>query len=288
MNAHITTVPQNAVLNLGGYTGYKAEEWNRFFWNSVRRFYPWYYLLHRYGKQNADWKKNDCIYESLRQNLLHEFGVILPERTLFQVFNRDGKGLLPADVLRAVSAVVEPLGLEIDRVAVVNKTLGAALGYPERLVDASDAQDFHRKPGICMINIENGYSHAFYWKSIDARKFHDPAFRLALRLRWKSTQVTKLSRVNSLDSYRAMLEAYFAGQPRFPEDAAACILAEARALRSALEQEQPTRDVVLPRLVTINTLLASAMPDRVRPTARDVLEAGEMLLTIFRSAYPPA
>ncbi len=286
MNANITTVPENAVLNLGGYTGYKAEEWNRYFWSSVLRFYPWYYLLHRFDKQNANWKKNDCIYESLRQNLLYEFGVILPERTLFQVFNRGGKGLLPADVLRAISAVIEPLGLEIDRVVVSNETLRGALGYPERMVDVAGAQDFHRKPGICMINIENGYSHAFYWKSLDARKFTDPAFRLALRLRWKSAPSTELSRLNGLDVYRTMLEGYFAGQPKFPADAAAWVLAEAGALRSVLEEESPTRDAVIPRLVSVNTLLASAMPDRFRPTARDVLEAGEMLLTIFRSAYP--
>jgi len=288
MNANILTVPETAVLNLGGYTGYKAEEWNRFFWSSVRRFYPWYYLLHRFGKHNTDWKKNDCIYESLRQNLLHEFGVILPERNLFQVFNRDGKGLLPADVLRAISAVTEPLGLEIDRVVVANKNLGAALGYPDRVVDAADAPDFHRHPGICMINIENGYSHAFYWKSMDARKFADPAFRLALRLRWKSAPPPAFSCLNGLDGYRAMLDGYFTGQPRFPVDAAAWIQAEAGALRSALEQETPARDAVIPRLVSINSLLASSMPDRLRPSARELLEAGDMLLTIFCSAFPPA
>lgn len=288
MNAHILTVPETAVLNLGGYTGYKAEEWNRYFWKSVRRCYPWYFLLHRFGKHNADWKKNDCIYESLRQNLLHEFGVILPERTLFQVFNRGGKGLLPADVLRAISAVIEPLGLEIDQVAVANQTLGGALGYADRVVDAAGAQDWHGKPGICMINIENGYSHAFYWKAMNARKFADPAFRLALRLRWKSAPRAGFSCLNGLESYRTMLEGYFAGQPKFPADAAAWILSEASDLRSALQCEHPSRDAAIPRLVSINSLLASAMPDRFRPAARDVLEAGEMLLTIFRSAFPSA
>lgn len=288
MDAHILIVPENAVLNLGGYTGYKVEEWNRFFWSSVRRFYPWYYLLHRFGKQNADWKKNDCIYESLRQNLLQEFGVILPERTLFQVFNRGGKGLLPADVLRAISAVIEPLGLEIDRVVVANKTLRAALGYTDRVLEPSAAQDFHGKPGICMINIENGYSHAFYWKSMDARKFADSAFRLALRLCWRNAPGAGFSCLNGLDSYRALLERYFAGQPKFPPDAAACILAEAGDLRTALQCEQQSRDAAIPRLVSINTLLAAEMPDRFRPSARHVLDAGEMLLTIFRSAFTPA
>jgi hypothetical protein len=282
----LPSIPESAVLSLGGFTGYKAAEWNRYFWDSVRRFHPWYFLRHRLGRDNTAWKENDCVYDALKHYLLREFGIFLPEKTLFQVYNRSGKGILPRDLLTAISAVVEPLGLEIERVVVANDTLRAALGYSDRVTDLSASATMDGKPGICMINIHDGYSHAFYWNLMRARKFEEDAFRMALCLRWKTAHPVAFSYQAGLTGYRQMLADFFQGQVQIPGPAAALILRRLETLQAQCDAINPSAPAALETLAADLTPILDAvraiLPRKAHPRAVDLLEAGGMLLAIFR------
>ena len=274
------------MLSLGGFTGYKAAEWNRYFWDCVRRFHPWYFLRHRLGRGSTAWKENDCVYDALKHYLVREFGVFLPEKTLFQVYNRSGKGILPRDLLKAISAVVEPLGLEIECVVVANHTLRAALGYSERVTDLSASEAMDGKPGICMINIKGGYSHAFYWKNMRARKFQEDAFRMALCLRWKTAHAVGFSYQAGLTSYRQMLAAFFQAQAQTPEPAAALILSQLERLQAECDAADPcapaAMETLAANLAPILDAVRGMVSGKTRAQTVDLLEAGEMLLAIFR------
>jgi hypothetical protein len=186
VNINYAPLPESAIFSLGGFTCFKPEEWNRFVQDTIRKHHPFYYFRQMFRK-NADssWNNNDCIFDSLKKYLLCEFGIVLPADTIFKVFNEKGEGVLPGNLVRAITAVIEPLGLEIDRIIVPNAILRNGLGCPEKTVDAGYAADFDRKPGICMIHIEDGNSHAFFWQSMDARKFKSEQFRMALQIRRK-------------------------------------------------------------------------------------------------------
>lgn len=281
------TVPESAVLSLGGFTGYKAAEWDRFFLESVRRIHPWYYLRCRFGMQNDTWKTNDCVFQSLKEYVLQEFGILLPEKSLFHVFNRRGKGILPRDLLKAVQAVIEPLGLEIDRVIVADGTLREALGCANCVTDLTGSEAFHGKPGICMINIENGYSHAFFWQAMNPRKFNDPAFRLALRLRWKNAVQPSFSCLKGLLGYLELAKDYFSMRSGIPVGSVGEVLSQLAGLKSVL-QGNLTADVQRTLLVSgmesVLSILRSAAAPHPQPADQHMLEAGEMLLEIFRLA----
>ncbi len=178
------------ILSLGGYTCLRPRPWRRFLWRVAYRRYPWYSLRQLLpGSQRRHIEDNNCILDAVEDYLFHVYGLLTPNDTLFPVYNGRGAGLLPADILPAIRAVVEPLGFEIDSAVVPDNDLRQGLAgtnsscYSTLLVSLDEAAAFHDKPGIAMINIKNGYSHAFYWDCMDARKFGSPEFRLAVKLR---------------------------------------------------------------------------------------------------------
>lgn len=281
------TVPESAVLSLGGFTGYKTAEWDRFFLESVRRIHPWYYLRCRFGMEREDWKTNDCVLQSLKEYVLQEFGILLPEKSLFHVYNRGGKGLLPRDLLKAVQAVIEPLGLELDRVVVADDTLRGALGCADCITDLAGGEDLHGKPGICMINIENGYSHAFFWSAINTRKFHDPAFRLALRLRWKNPIQPSFSCLKGLCGYSELAKDYFSMRAGLPVGSIGEVLSQLSGLKCVLQgtlAAEVQRTLLVSGMESVLSILRSAAAPKPQPADQHMLEAGEMLLEIFRLA----
>ncbi len=287
MTAIPLPVPENAIIRLGGYTAYKTAEWNRFFWTNARRFSPGFYLRYRLSARFSAWKQNDCVYIALQQYLLRDFGVLLPEKTLFQVFNPGGKGILPTRLLPAIRAVVEPLGLEIEHVIVADPLLRAALGSGD-VVQGIDAADALRGlPGICMINLKEGYSHAFYWKAIQPRACHDPAFRVALSLRWKSAAQAAFSPSALLESYEQLIQAYFNTHPGCALENATWSGAQLNALRAALGQDGTGPAALLPRLLSITSVVASSLPRRLGTAERHLLEAGKLLIEVFRISTMP-
>lgn len=282
------TVPENAIIRLGGYTAYKTAEWNHFFWDCTRRFSPGFYLRYRLSARFSAWKQNDCIYTALQQYLLRDFGVLLPEKTLFQVFNPGGKGILPTRLLAAVRAVVEPLGLEIERVIVADARLRSVLGGSDVTQGVDEADALRGRPGICMVNLKEGYSHAFYWKVMNPRGFQDPNFRLALTLRWKSGDRPAFSPAALVESYEQLVRAYSSAHPAGAAENIAWCATQLSALRAVLGQVAASPVELLPRLISVTSVLAASLPRRQGPAEQHLLEAGRMLLEVFRIANLPA
>jgi hypothetical protein len=210
LNINYSPLPESATFSLGGFTCFKPEEWNRFLRDTIRQHHPFYYFRQLFRKHaDSSWNNNDCIFESLKKYLLCEFGIHLPADTIFKVFNEKGEGVLPGNLVRAITAVIEPLGLEIDRIIVPNAILRNGLGCPEKTVDESYAADFDQKPGICMIHIEGGNSHAFFWQSMDVRKFKSDPFRMALQIRRKFPEChPTFSALQGLEALRKMFSDY--------------------------------------------------------------------------------
>jgi hypothetical protein len=75
--------------------------------------------------------------------------------------------------------VIEPLGFQVERVIVPDPELRVALGDERRTVGMEQASLFEDQPGVCMININPGENHAFYWERMDTRRFHKEQFRMA-------------------------------------------------------------------------------------------------------------
>ncbi len=178
-------IPENILFDLGGYTGFKTREWENYLRREIWKRYPLHFVRQFFSRRKNRWQENDCIYAALKKYLLFEFGILLPEHSLFEVFNRAGQGLLPADILAAVSAVIEPLGLELDHVFALEPRLRKALGFPEKMARPEEAALFDNRAGICMIQIREGYSHAFFWDHMRSARFEGEPFRLALTIRRK-------------------------------------------------------------------------------------------------------
>ncbi len=205
-------LPQKAVLSLGGFSCVRPAAWSEYLESTLEERYPIYfreYSLHKDFEKR--WMENNCILEALDQYLFDEFGVLIPVDNLFKVYNPSGEGLLPCQILEAISAVVEPLGFEVDKMIVPDDGLRLEMGYPEKVVDLSHAEDFRNKNGIGMINIREGYSHAFYWKGIDPGKFYKEQFRMALMIRpQKANLLFPRSAIASLDSFLCIFQEYLA------------------------------------------------------------------------------
>lgn len=197
-------IPDSIVIRLGGYTGFEPAGWRRYLRRVLRENHPGYYLRHLFSHP-AVRQENDCIFQSLKALLLDQFGILAPDSTVFQVFNEAGQGILPRDLPAAVAAVIEPFGLEIDQVLVVNPTLRSELDTAQ-VVGLECNADFANRPGICMINIRPGYSHAFYWPGMNADKFADERFRLALTIRRKEPQQEGFSLPAGIEDFGRLLQ----------------------------------------------------------------------------------
>ena len=136
-----------------------------------------------------------------------------------------------------------------------------------------------------MINLKEGYSHAFFWKSMRVSKFHEPAFRMAVCLRWTTAQPIAFSNHSVLASYRQMLENFFASHPQIPRDSTTKILSQVEILQSACDDSNLSfpgqREKVAKSLASILVLVRLIIPSKVSSEARDLFEAGAMLNTIF-------
>jgi hypothetical protein len=182
--APFTPLPHNAILSLGGFSMVKPLEWNRYLDSTLRERYPLYRQEQDSGPAGDGSRlENGCVLQSLEQYLLEIFGTAIPADNLFKVFNHDGQGIAVDKMLEAISAVIEPLGFEVERVLVADDALREGLGWAERVASLADAGDFDGKAGICMINVRPGYSHAFYWNKMQAGKFYKEQFRMAVLIK---------------------------------------------------------------------------------------------------------
>ncbi|MGE5222648.1 MAG: hypothetical protein ACM3PY_09430 [Omnitrophica WOR_2 bacterium] len=185
----LSSLPPHAFVDMGGYTCIRADTWSDYLDSTIREYFPWYYQDHNHrNRMDSVQKDNDCVLESFKQYLFHEHSLVVPEDNLFHLFNRDGKGLLPEQMLAAISCVIEPLGYELDQVLAADEELRNGLGYPEKMKGLSASSNFDGKPGVCMINIKNGYNHAFFWKQMNPAAFLDEKFRMAVLIKARTCQ----------------------------------------------------------------------------------------------------
>jgi hypothetical protein len=199
----------NLILKLGGYACARPVEWNQYLLEQVRTLYPNYIQDETAEMPSGKrWKENACILEALDQYLFDEYGFSLPENNLFRVFNRDGEGIPPGVIVEVISSLIEPFGFEIDQVLVTDDELRREVGTQEFVFGAQRASALDGRSGICMINIRDGYSHAFFWKNMDARKFQKTQFRMALTVKrahlWEDTRSPR----ESIDIYCELLTEY--------------------------------------------------------------------------------
>jgi hypothetical protein len=202
-------VPPSAMIEFGGYLMVKPIEWEDFLDGLIQNEYPAYYR-DQFGKQPSSlWKSNACILESLEKYLFYQYGVSIPKDNLFKVYNQSGDGVPPELLLEAIAAVIEPLGFEVEWVIVPDPELRAALGDAPRTVGIEQAAMFEGQPGVCMINIKPGESHAFYWEIMNTSRFHKEQFRMALTIKPAGQLSTKaLSAEQSVAGFCKLLYEY--------------------------------------------------------------------------------
>jgi hypothetical protein len=211
---HYPQVPPSAMLDFGGYRLVKPAEWEDYLDSLIQTEYPSYYKEH-YGRSQGSelWRKNACILESLEKYLFSQYGVSIPQDNLFKVYNQAGEGIEPEQLIESITAVIEPLGFEVERVIVPDAELRNALGDSQRTVDLGEAAFFEGQPGVCMINISPGESHAFFWERMDTRRFNKEQFRMALCLKPKeSISRPAFSAIQSVDIFCGLVKDYLDGQ----------------------------------------------------------------------------
>jgi hypothetical protein len=207
-------VPPSAMLDFGGYRLVKPAEWEDYLDSLIQTEYPSYYKEH-YGRSQGSelWRSNACILESLEKYLFSQYGVSIPHDNLFKIYNQAGEGIEPEQLLESITAVIEPLGFEVERVIVPDAELRNALGDSQRTVDLGEAAFFEGQPGVCMINISPGESHAFFWERMDTRRFNKEQFRMALCLKPREP-ISKpaFSAIQSVDIFCGLVKDYLDGQ----------------------------------------------------------------------------
>lgn len=173
-------LPVEAYTSFGGYTGVKPEHWRRYMASAIRSHYPWFPSTQQLILSGQDrWQENNCIFAALKKYLFEQFGFLAPEDSLFKIYNLEGDGVTPANLIEAIRSVIEPLGFEINKILVPDSELRAGMGFKELVVDLSHSAEFDGQPGVAMINIKNGYNHAFFWRRMEKDKFTKEEFRIA-------------------------------------------------------------------------------------------------------------
>jgi hypothetical protein len=173
-------LPPDAFVSDGKLTSVKEGAWRQYLESVIHNRFPSFEAQFVAGQPPlSHWQENDCLFTSLRVYLSEQFCMLIPADNLFKIYNSVGQGLLIGELVEAISALIEPLGFEIERIMAPDEELRHALNDP-RAVGYEHAGVFHGRDGIGMINIKAGYNHAFYWKNMDASKFTREQFRLAL------------------------------------------------------------------------------------------------------------
>jgi hypothetical protein len=291
-------LPNDAMLSFGGFSCVQPLAWECYLERMTLELYPGFTARPASQPPGDLWRQREsCVLTSLEKYLLTHFGIHIPEDNLFRIYNTWGNGIGLENMLEAVSAVVEPLGLEIDCVLVADEEIRLGLGESDKVIGIDQASQVEGRPGIGMINIAPGQSHAFYWPIIDRRGFVDDKFRLVLLLKRKSAVQ------NSSKSAIAGAEAFFefladtleneASVGHFTAEMVSRLKAEMLALRNYLHQgenmsSQGFRAEVDARLTTILSNILdgfSVLPQvdsSIFEKAAPVYEAGQMMRHVFR------
>jgi hypothetical protein len=287
-------LPQEALLQLGGFTFVQPAAWRRYLNSAATERYQAPWQESSLSEQNLSWLENGCVLQSLEQYMFDQFGVVVPQENLFRYYNPLGEGVSPADMLEAIAAVIEPLGFEIDLVLAADEELGKGLGCPEKVRNLTHAADFEGKSGLCMINVHAGYSHAFYWRKMETAKFFKEQFRLAVLVkRQDGSQPPQRSLLDSLEAYRRLLKETLLG-PGAVSPAPAHLLSEveelcryARSHRnrqgSRFRANVERRLLALLALVEENRLTGPCLEEN-----ETLLAAGLLICRAFREIDDPA
>jgi hypothetical protein len=178
---HFPSLSSRSFVTLGGFSWVRTDFWRRYVNTLIRARFPDAAAENRLNRhQDRRWHENNCIFTSLAEYLLYTFGFLVPDDRLFRFYNRLGEGVGVSTIIEAILSVVEPLGFELTRILAPDPELRQGLGYPELVVDIDQATEFHGRAGLCMINVRDGYSHAFFWKKMEQAKFAKEQFRLAV------------------------------------------------------------------------------------------------------------
>ncbi len=289
-------IPNNVLFSLGGFTLVRPEEWRRYLDSAIRINHPQYYMKYTLlNREDRQWMVNDCILAALDHYMFFEFGLILPQDNLFKVYNPQGEGLLPDQIINAITAVIEPFGFEVDKVLVPDAELRSGLKHPDKVTDLSQAEQFDGKAGIAMINIENGYSHAFFWKQMEKNKFSSEQFRMAVLVKRKDgSQGPARSAIKSLDGYFQLVREYLSGKSAVFQQLSAKFLAQVEDEIACLYQfvhdpeERHDRDYrarIDEKLASILLLLEQGVKKNKAATEDGyILETGQAVRRIFQEA----
>ena len=294
---HYPQVPPSAMLDFGGYRLVKPAEWEDYLDALIQTEYPSYYKEH-YGKSQGSelWRNNACILESLEKYLFSQYGVSIPPDNLFKVYNQAGEGIEPEQLLESITAVIEPLGFEVERVIVPDAELRNALGDSQRTVDLGEAAFFEGQAGVCMINISPGESHAFFWERMDTRRFSKEQFRMALCLKPKeSFSRPAFSAIQSVDSFCGLVKDYLDGQHLSGQNDRDAlqgqVLSESESLKRYMHnprslQEKRFQEHAAERVSGLVELLKAWVNGNTQGADEDktLLQAGELISRIFKDS----
>jgi hypothetical protein len=286
-DALFSLAPPQALLPVGGFLCVRPSGWAGYLDEIAKVYYPEFFLDEqlRVDAEKLS-QENSCILDSVEKYLFKQFGAAVPKENLFKFYNPRGEGISPDRMLEAIAAIIEPLGFEVDAVLAPDHELRLGLGMRERVYGMDNAQYFHGKPGICMINIEIGYSHAFYWNSMDRVKFSREQFRIAILLRRRAgfTQPSP-SVFEGLKEYTNLLKTYTAA-----EEGTSTGIQEVRNQAECLELhlQQGTGsnpsfwqniNENMEKLLTV--IENSVNPLKLGGERADLLEAGKLLLRVL-------
>jgi hypothetical protein len=223
---------------------------------------------------------------------------LIPKDNLFKIFNEDGEGVLPAKIIEAISAVIEPLGFEVEKVLVPDEELRQGLGYEDRVCDITRVTEFHGKDGIGMINIREGYSHAFYWEKMDSKKFGKEEFRMAMMItRNEEKEYCSPSVIAGLLDYCQMVQDFVDGKKRIETTFSDPVLHQLEgeiislsrylsdvdsSVAEDFRQDVDEKLVIIQSLVNYETILRNG--DEVTQMRRALLETGERIREIWRQS----
>jgi hypothetical protein len=287
-------ISKAAILTFGGYSFVQPSAWEDYMRATLRNRHPTYAQRHMQAEIAARWKENACILESLSEYLFHQFGMTVPIDNLFKVYNQDGEGIEPARLIEAIESIIEPLGYVVDKIIAPDSELRQGLGRPDIVVDLSQSADFEGRPGVAMINIRNGYSHAFFWSKIQAAKFTKEQFRMAILIRplmfplaeaLSPHESLKLFCRFLLEDFSSELAASSSKASRFIDT----LYQEVEALTACLKLLTSSNSAgftgeIVHRLDAIHDLLLIELNDLMpenNPTRLLAIEASRMLKRIF-------
>lgn len=286
------------MLDFGGYSLVKPAEWDRYMDALIQTEYPAYYQEHHAQSHASElWRSNACILESLEKYLFTLYGVTIPKDNLFKVYNPAGEGIAPELLLESITAVIEPLGFQVDRVIVPDPELRAALGDSRLTADLSQAALFEGKPGLCMINIKPGESHAFFWERMDTSRFTKEQFRMAICLKpVQSLGAQTFSAIQSVDGFCELLGEYLEGQVRTNQSHNHPLLiqvqAESESLKRYVHNKRSVQSTcfgekVQKRVCSLLELLKAFILGKPAPVQEEatLIEAAELIRRIFQDPH---